>query len=165
MPRPSPALLNFSGDFIEVQYAGSCLARAQGCRVPIRIALVPCCPIAVKPRQSSRHIGSNRRPNGRLWATLPLGLTRGNGSRLLEPPTTACTGGPSFVDACMRTGVRKVTAVGAISLVHRTPCAASTLSTGVPHSLIVAEELLTCSVAEDLAGIRRVVCTAACMTL
>ncbi len=61
--------------------------------------------------------------------------------------------------------VRKVTAVGAISLVHRTPCAASTLSTGVPHSLIVAEELLTCSVAEDLAGIRRVVCTAACMTL
>ena len=103
MPRPSPALLNFSGDFIEVQYAGSCLARAQGCRVPIRIALVPCCPIAVKPRQSSRHVGSNRRPNGRLWATLPLGLTRGNGSRLLEPPTTACTGGPSFVDACMRT--------------------------------------------------------------
>ena len=61
--------------------------------------------------------------------------------------------------------VRKVTAVGAISLVHRTPCAASTLSTGVPHSLIVAEELLTCSVAEDLTGIRQVVCTVTYMTL
>ena len=102
-PDLSQPFYRFPRTFFSLKYAGSCLSRAQGRVSPIRIALVPCCPIAVISRQSSRHTQSNQRSNGRFWATLPVGLTRCNGSHVVELPTTAYAGGPAFVDACMRT--------------------------------------------------------------
>jgi len=132
-----------------LKYAVSCFSRAQGCVGPIRMALVPCCPIAVKPRQSSRHTWSNQRPNGRFWATLPVGLTRVNGSHHLVPPTTACTGGHPLVDACMQSGSEwSPWSMWSLSYtahhVRRRHCR--------PVSLVAdpSDLLVTCSVAEDL---------------
>ena len=107
VPRHPPDLsqpfYRFPRTFFSLNDAGSCAVRAPGVGDPSRITRVPCGPIAVQPWQSSPPIWSNQRPNGRLWATLPVGLARGNGSRLIELPTTAYAGGPSFVDACMPT--------------------------------------------------------------
>ena len=101
-PDRSQPFNRFRRNFFPVNNAGSCPARALGCADPSRRILVPCWPTVVKLWQSTPSIWSNQRPNGRLWATLPVGLTCGNGSHLWELPTTPYAGGPSFVDACTR---------------------------------------------------------------
>ena len=130
-PGRSQPFTPVSVTFFPVNDAGSCAARALGGGDPSRITQVPCGPIAVQLWQSSPPIWSNQRPNGRLWATLPVGLARGKGSRLIELPTTAYAGGPSFVDACMPTASeRSRRSAWLVSYtahhVRRRHCAAST---------------------------------------
>jgi len=61
----------------------------------------------------------------------------GTHTRQRQSPLSAATDtvhGWTFVRRCVHADcVGKVAVIGAINLVHRAPCASSTLSTGVPH--------------------------------
>ena len=127
------------------------LIRTAGCvvllrskRATLRAGTITDTP--AKPWQSSRHTWSNQRPNGRFWATLPVGLTRVNGSQHLVPPTTACTGGHPFVDACMQSGSeRSPWSVWSLSYtahhVRRRHCRPVSL---VAHAVRLARDWLSC---------------------
>ena len=96
-------------------------------------------------------------------------FTCGTHTRQRQSPLSAANNSvhvwTSFCRRMHAERVGKVAVVRVVTLVHHTPRAASILSTGVPGCSLILESRCPSSVAEDLAGIRRDLCIAACMTL